>query len=85
MIQYLSANAISGTGRNGLLCGKPAELRTLLGEARHADTRQKWLDIQDVMRMSQFPSTLARMIEGSAVGPCWKSSRPRRRRVSGHD
>ena len=67
MTQHLSANAISGTGCNGLLCGKPAELRTLLGEAQHANARQKWLDTQDVMRMSQFPSTLARMIEGSAV------------------
>jgi hypothetical protein len=68
MTQHFSANAIPGTGRNGLLRGKPAELRMLLGEAQNADARQKWLDTQNMMRVSQFPSTLARMIEGSAVG-----------------
>jgi hypothetical protein len=85
MTQYLSTNDIPSSDRNGLLRGKPAKLRILLGEVQHADARQKRLGIQDVMRMSQFPSTLARMIEGSAAEARWKSLRPHRQRASGHD
>jgi hypothetical protein len=85
MTQYLSANAIPDTGHDGLPGGKPAELRRLLGEAQHADARQKWLGAQNLLRMSQFPSTLARMIEGSAAEARWKSLRPHRQRASGHD
>jgi hypothetical protein len=45
----------------------------------------KALGTQGVMKVSQFPSTLARMIEGSAAEARWKSLRPHRRRASGHD
>jgi hypothetical protein len=41
MTQYLSANATPDTGHDGLPGGKPDELRRLLGEAQHADARQK--------------------------------------------
>jgi hypothetical protein len=41
MTQCLSANTIPDTGCDGLLGGKPAELRRLLGKAQHADAGQK--------------------------------------------